>query len=80
MIRIPPRGIYPECFINPSYVVSIYYARNSLYIELQRTTISLVYSSEEETLIALRKFVSATSDPSIDTSEPKPINGGIRVN
>jgi hypothetical protein len=77
MLRIPPRGDLPECWINPSHVVSVYYASNYLFIELPRKKLVSIYDSSNEASIAARSFVKLLADPNAIVTMPRAIGGDI---
>ena len=79
MLRVPPRGSYPEFWINPAHIVSIYSIGNTVYIDLKRTTPFFVYDSEEDAMIAARALVEMVESPGTIIDLPKATGGSIRM-
>ena len=77
---VPARGNLPECWLAVRHIVSVNYIGHSVFIELRRTTIELIYSEHEQAQAAAKCFADAlASEP---TAEMKaqylvPVRGGI---
>jgi hypothetical protein len=80
MLHIPPRGDLQECWLNPKYIRSIYYEKNTVSIELDRTTTLIYYESPQASAIAAIIFIKMLRSPNENYELPKAIGGSIRMN
>ena len=75
---VPPRGELPECWLAVHHILSVSYIGSSVYIEMPRSSLELIYSSSEEMQKAARCFAAAMvnePDSEAKAAYPKPLRG-----
>ena len=77
------RGQLSECWLPVRHIISVSHLDASVFIELPRTTVELIYDTSEEAQRAARCYAGAMAnepDSQAKAACPAPVRGNMRSN